>query len=92
MSVYDDVAVLQQEMTAAQAAISALQQQAATMQPQALTEGADLFNLSVGKYYIPSSAICATLLNKPVANNWTGFIDVIEGGADGQKIIIYRPC
>lgn len=92
MSVYDDVAVLQQEMTAAQAAITALQQQAATMQPQALTEGADLFNLSVGKYYIPSNAICSTLLNKPVTNNWTGFIDVIEGGADGQKIIIYRPC
>lgn len=89
MSVYDDVAVLQEQMTAAQAAITALQAATAVT---AIAEGTDLFALGVGKYYIPNSTICATLLNKPVTSNWTAYVDVIEGGADGQKIITYRPC
>lgn len=89
MSIYDEVATLQQEMTAAQAAITALQTATTVI---AITEGTDLFTLGVGRYYIPTSEICATLLNKPVTNNWTAYVDVIEGGAAGQKIITYRPC
>lgn len=92
MSVYDDVATLQQEMTAAQTAITALQAQTAALQRQPVAEGADILALDYGLYYIPSAAVCATLLNKPVTNTWTGEIDVIKGGDDGQKKIIYRHC
>ena len=85
MSVYDDVAVLQQEMTAAQAAIAA-------MQLQTLAEGADLFALGVGDYLIPNATICATLLNKPTTSNATGTVKVISTGDSGQKAIYYIPC
>ena len=57
-----------------------------------LTEGADLYALPVGRYYIPSTAICATLLNRPTTNTSTGIIDVEIGGVAGQKIMYYKQC
>lgn len=90
MSIYEDVAALQQEMTAAQAAITALQTATAVT---ALAEGTDLNLLAVGRYYVPNTIVSASLLNKPAgANTATAFIEVIEGGGNGQKMMYYRPC
>lgn len=85
MGIYEDVALLQEQMTAAQEQLAAL-----TVTP--LTEGTDLHTLTVGKYIVPSAAICATLLNKPTTSNATAFINVIESGNAGQLTIFYIPC
>lgn len=79
MSVYDDVALLQEQMTAAQAEITALQ----TLKPQALTSGADLNALTVGNYYIPNTTISATILNKPITTTQNAFI-IVRYGAEGE--------
>ena len=92
-SVYDDVAALTERMTAAETAITALQTAVAAMQTTALTEGADLDALTVGRYYIPNTTIAAGLINKPAAaNTATAFIEVVEGGNAGQLMQYYRPC
>ena len=85
MSVYDDVALLQQQMTEAQAAITALQTTVAGMGATALAENTDLNSLTTaGVYYIPNSATSATILNKPLNNTHTAAIEVIASGGDGQ--------
>ncbi len=77
-NIYDDVELLKEQM--------------ATLIPMPLTEGADIHELAVGRYYIPSAEISATILNKPTTSTATAYIDVIPGGAEGQKTVIYKPC
>lgn len=77
-NIYDDVDLLKEQMS--------------TLIPVALTEGADIHALPVGRYYVPSAAVSATLLNKPTTISYTAYIDVIPGGEDGQKTVIYKPC
>lgn len=74
MSIYEDVALLQEQMTAAQTAITA-------MQPQALAANTDLNALAVGVYYIPTAAISETILNKPITRNSNAYINVVYGAA-----------
>ena len=88
-NIYDDVALLQEQMSAVQTAITALQ---TATQVQVLTEGADLHTLAVGKYLIPNATVSATILNKPVTNNHTATVEVIAGGDAGQKTVIYQTC
>lgn len=86
MNIYDDVAVLQEQVALLQSQIAALGA------PIALAENTDLNTLGVGNYYIPTSTICGTILNKPVTSNSTAFVEVTPGGADGQKMMYYRIC
>lgn len=80
-------------MAEVQTAITNMQPIVAGMQITALTEGTDLYTLGVGRYYIPSTAIAASLLNKPpTANAATAFIEVVESGNSGQKMMYYKPC
>lgn len=83
-NVYDDVEELKAQVAALQASLSA-------MQIQVVAENTDIFTLDVGRYYVPSAAVSATLLNKPINNTWTAYIDVLPAGADGQKIMRYCP-
>ncbi len=83
-NIYDDVAALQ-------TAVTTLQTQVAALQPQVLVENIDLNTLTVGRYIIPTTAVSATLLNKPITQTWTGFIDVLPAGSDGQLIMRYCP-
>ena len=57
-----------------------------------LTTNTDLFELGVGKYYIPNTSVCATLLNKPTTSTATAYIEVLPGGNSGQLIMRYIPC
>ena len=84
-NVYDDVELLQQQ-------VATLQTQIAGLALKTIAENTDLNTLTVGNYVIPNETICATLLNKPCIANSTGYITVIEGGSDGQLIMIYRTC
>ena len=85
MSIYDDVAALETRVAALEAA--------STEGNTALTSGADLDALTVGRYYVPTTAIAATIANKPaLANTATAFVEVVEGGGDGQLMQYYRPC
>lgn len=83
-NIYDDVEQLKADVAALQISLSA-------MQIQVVVENTDIFSLNVGRYYVPSAAVAATLLNKPITNSWTAYIDVLPAGADGQKIIRYCP-
>lgn len=83
-NIYDDVELLQQQ-------VLTLQQQVASLEPKILVENTDLNTLTVGRYIIPNTAVSATLLNKPITNTWTGFVDVISCGSDGQLIMRYCP-
>ena len=85
------MATIFEQIEALEQQVSTLQAQLAGMQIQALTENADLFALSVGRYYVPTAAVSATLLNKPITNTWTAYIEVLPAGADGQKIMRYCP-
>ena len=93
MSIYDDVAALQTQMTAAETAITALQSSIAPMVVQTLAAGADLDALGVGKYILPDATVAASILNKPpTANTATTYIEVVEGGGAGQLMMYYHPC
>lgn len=83
-NIYDDVEALQ-------TAVTALQTQVAALQPQVLVENIDIFSLNIGRYYVPNAEVSATLLNKPITNTWTAYIEVLPAGADGQKIVRYCP-
>lgn len=72
--------------------VETLKAQVASLSRITLTEGADILALAVGHYTIPSTAVCATLINRPPTNTATADIDVVPGGASGQKMIYYRPC
>lgn len=91
MNVYDDVEELKMQVAALQTTVAALQTSLSAMQIQIVAENTDLFTLGVGRYYVPSAAVSATLLNKPITNTWTAYIDVLPAGADGQLIMRYCP-
>lgn len=93
MSVYEDVVLLQQQMTEAQTAITALQTAVAAMQVTDIAADTDLNTLTAaGHYRIPSAAVCGTLTNKPTTSNATGEIIITSGGNVGQAIMKYIPC
>lgn len=92
MSIYDDVLALQQQMTQAQAAITALQTTVADMGVINLTENADLHELPDGDYLIPNATVSATILNKPTTSTHTARVRVLTMGDSGQKTIYYIPC
>lgn len=92
MSIYDDVAALQQQMTEAQAAITALNTAVIDMGVIELTEGADLHELTEGDFLIPNAAVSATVLNKPTTSTHTARVRVLSMGDSGQKSIYYIPC
>lgn len=73
-NIYDDVELLKEQME--------------TLIPVALTEGADIHALPVGRYYIPDTVISATILNKPVTRNSNAYVDV-RYGATGEKQVWY---
>lgn len=85
------MATIYEQIEELQIQVTALQTQLAGMQIQGVPENTDIFALPVGRYYVPSAAVCATLLNKPITSNWTAYIDVLPAGADGQKIVRYCP-
>ena len=92
-TIYDDVAALTERVAALEGAMAAAQSQLGTMGVITLTEGADIHELSIGTYLIPSTAVSSTLLNKPEGvGNPTGIIKVVSGGADGQKTVYFMPC
>ncbi len=73
------MATIYEQVEALQTAVSTLQTQVAALQPQALTNGADLNALGVGRYYIPDVTVSATILNKPTTRASNAFIDVVYG-------------
>ena len=98
-TIYEDVADLQARVTALetltatqQSTIDAMQLVINGLGAQTLAENTDLNALGVGDYVIPSATVCATLLNKPITGNATGFIKVVAGGAAGQLMQYYFPC
>lgn len=91
-TIYEDVAELQSQVAELQSITAEMQNNLATFSTQMIAENTDLNSLSVGKYIIPSAAICGTLLNKPVTSNATGFINVVSGGSAGQLMMYYFPC
>lgn len=105
-TIYEDVADLQERVASLEALmataqsgisdlntdISGLQSDITALKPQILAEGTDLDTLGLGSYIIPSASVCATLSNKPISNNATGFLKVISGGNEGQMTMYYIPC
>ena len=87
-TIYEDVAELQAKV----AQLEAQMAQIGTLGLVELTEGADLYSLDVGMYYIPNDTVCASLLNKPTASTSTAFVNVVRGVDSGQKMIYYMPC
>lgn len=85
------MATIYEQIEELQTQVTALQTQLAGMQIQEVPENTDIFALPVGRHFVPSAAVCATLLNKPITSNWTAYIDVLPAGADGQKIVRYCP-
>lgn len=90
-NIYDDVETLKAQVAELQAQMVTAQAGIASMQWQTLSEGADLNNLTVGRYIIPTAAVCATVTNRPITNTWTGIIEVFPCGSEGQLIMQYRP-
>ena len=87
------MATIYERMDAAELALTQLQTAMTALNVVTLTEGADLHELAVGEYLIPTSAIAASILNKPsAAGNSTSIVRVVSGGSDGQKVIYYVPC
>lgn len=84
-NIYDDVDTLKSQM-------ETVLNQLSKVYPIALTEGADIYELPEGHYYIPNATICATLLNKPTTRTATGFVTVISAGDAGQKVVEYTIC
>lgn len=52
--------------------------------PEALAENANLNDLGVGTYYIPTVTISATISNKPINTTSNAAIIVLNGAADGE--------
>lgn len=73
--------------------ITDLQSDVNDMQVKTLSSGADIHQLAVGRYIVPTVAIAATLLNAPdgVANS-TAYVDVVATGGYGQKTVYYHVC
>lgn len=91
-TIYEDVAELQERVAQLESLTAQMQTEISALQTQTLGESSDLNALGVGTYLIPSAAICATLSNKPISSNATGFVKVTEGGSAGQLLMYYVPC
>lgn len=84
-NIYDDVALLQEQMTT-------VQSQLAEIYPQNISENTDLNDLTVGNYIIPSTAISATIANKPVTSNATAIVNVSRCATSNSLMMKYWPC
>lgn len=82
MGIYEDVALLQEQMTGVLANIEDIEKGVA------LTENADLNTLGFGTYYIPNITVSATILNKPVERNSNALV-LVKQGASNEKIMYY---
>lgn len=91
-TIYDDVESLTARVTTLEEQMRNVLDGVGNNGPIALTEGADLHELAIGDYYIPSATICATLLNKPTTGNSTAFVKVVPAGSEGQKMMYYYIC
>lgn len=91
-TIYEDIAELQEKVEALENLTGVMKNTLDAMGVMELLENTDLNTLGVGDFVIPSAAVCATLLNKPIASTATGFIKVIEGGSAGQLMQYYYPC
>lgn len=78
-SIYDDVALLQEQVAELQEQMVDVQ----VMVPYELEANTDLNDLDVGIYYIPSTTVSATILNKPVNGTQNAAI-VVLNGASGE--------
>lgn len=79
-TIYEDVELLKTQVANLQTAMTGVTSDIVALQIQALTENADLNNLEDGDYYIPSTIISATILNKPTDATATAFIQVFRSG------------
>jgi len=92
-TIYDDVAALTERVAALENGMNGVMLELNTLGVMTLTEGADIHELPIGTYLIPSTAVSSTLLNKPEGmGNATGIIKVVSGGVDGQKTVYIMPC
>ena len=91
-TIYEMVDALTERVGSLETQMTTVNTQIAGMGATVLAENTDLNTLGVGKYIIPSAAVCATLLNRPDSSTATGFITVIEGGTAGQLIMYYNVC
>lgn len=92
MGIYEDIALLQSQMTAAQTAIEELQTSIANMNYKPIAANSDLDDLTEGKYYITDYDTCFTISNRPDTTGQTATIEVLKAGANGQLIMIYTGC
>ena len=83
-TIYEEVELLKTQ-------VATLQGQVTELQPKALVEGENLNDLAVGVYYVPSTIISSTLLNKPTSAAATAVIQVYRGG-DHALIQRYFPA
>lgn len=93
LGIYEDVDQLKADVAILKEQMTTVQNQMTTQIVQILAENTDLNTLGVGNYIIPTTAVSASLVNKPVnANTATGYIRVVEGGNSGQLMMYYFPC
>lgn len=91
-SIKDDTAFLETTVGVLMNKVNSFEEALDNMDGKLLVEGQDLDSLGVGSYIIPTVAIANSLLNKPAALSYTGYIKVIPGGAHGQRIMYYIIC
>lgn len=93
-TIYDDVEALTQRVAALENGMIAVNNAINSLSAGAivLESGADLHTLNEGDYIIPNAAVSATILNKPITNNLTARVKVINCGDEGQKSIYFIPC
>jgi len=100
MGIYEDVALLQTQMSELQTNVSNLETDINNLENElndsdvtVLEVDTDLNSLDVGSYVIPNTTVANSLLNKPSnSNSATAFINVVTGGGAGQKMMYYIPC
>lgn len=105
-SIYEDVALLQsqvaelqqkvttlEELTTSQSnLISALELAVDKLQLKSIALNTNLNDLDIGRYHIPNTTICNSLINCPITDGATAYVDVLRAGGDYQIIQICRPC
>lgn len=79
-SIQSSVSSIQSDVSDAQSGINDLTAEVQSMAPVPLENGNDLDDLTEGIYYIPSTIVSASILNKPTESNATAVIQVLCGG------------
>lgn len=79
-TIYEEVEALKTQVTDLQQDMNNMFTDIEALQVIALTENADLNNLGAGTYYIPSTVVSATILNKPTESTATAIIQTCCGG------------